>query len=56
MRTDEPRRESVSALSAAILRISASLDLDTLLAEVVKSARGLPSARCGVITGLALLS
>ena len=46
------RRRCASAsplLSAAILRISATLDLDTVLAEVVESARGLTGARCGVI-------
>ena len=48
-------RERICALSAAILRISVSLDLNTVLAEVVKSARGLTGARQAVITGLALL-
>ena len=38
-----------SALGAAILRINASLDLDTVLAEVVESARALTGARWGVI-------
>ena len=42
-------RERISSLSAAILRISATLDLDTVLAEVVESARGLTGARYGVI-------
>ena len=42
-------RERISTLSAAILRISATLDLDTVLAEVVESARGLTGARYGVI-------
>ena len=52
---DELRRriealdERVSQLSAALLRISSSLDLDTVLAEVVESARGLTGARFGVI-------
>ena len=41
--------ERISTLSAAILHISATLDLDTVLAEVVGSARGLTGARCGVI-------
>jgi len=36
-------------LSAAILRISATLDLDSVLAEVVESARRLTGARYGVI-------
>ena len=45
----EGLRERISTLSAAILRISATLDLDTVLAEVVESARGLTGARFGVI-------
>ena len=52
---DEPRREiaalreRISALSAASLRISASLDLETVLREVVESARTLTGARFGAI-------
>ena len=42
-------RERISTLTAAIQRISATLDLDTVLAEVVASARGLTGARYGVI-------
>ena len=42
-------RERISRLSAAILRISASLDLDTVLAEVLENARALTGARYGVI-------
>ncbi len=42
--------ERVSRLSNAILRISSSLDLDTVLQEVVDSARALADARYGVIT------
>ena len=38
-----------AALSAAILRINASLDLDAVLREVVESARALTGARYGVI-------
>ena len=38
-----------SRLSAAILRISSSLDLDVVLHEVVDSARALTGARYGVI-------
>ena len=38
-----------SALAAAILRISASLDLATVLREVIESARSLTGARLGVI-------
>ena len=45
----EALRERNSTLSAAILRISATLDLDTVLAEVVESARELTGARLGVI-------
>ena len=54
--TDELRREiealrnRISTLSAAVLRISASLDLGTVLREVVDSARALTGARYGVIT------
>ena len=46
----EALEERVSRLSAAVLRISASLDLDTVLHEVVDSARALTDARYGVIT------
>ena len=42
--------ERVSRLSNAVLRISSSLDLDTVLQEVVDSARALAGARYGVIT------
>ena len=42
-------RERISALSAASLRISASLDLETVLREVVESARSLTGARLGAI-------
>ena len=45
----EALRERTSALSAAILRISASLDVDTVLREVVESARALTGARYGLI-------
>ena len=45
----EALRERISTLSAAILRISTALDPDTVLAEVVESARGLTGARYGVI-------
>ena len=48
-REQDALRKRISTLSAAILRINASLDLDTVLAEVVGSARGLTGARCGVI-------
>ncbi|MDE2914181.1 MAG: response regulator [Paracoccaceae bacterium] len=42
-------RERISSLSAAILRISSSLDVKTVLREVVDSARTLTGARNGVI-------
>ena len=45
----EAPRERVSSLSAAILRISASLDVETVLREVVESARALTGAQHGVI-------
>ena len=45
----ETLRDRISRLSAAILRISASLDMDTVLQEVVDSARALTGARYGVI-------
>ena len=48
----EAARERISALSAAILRINASLDVDTVLREVVDSARALTGARLGAITTL----
>ena len=43
-------RERTSRLSAAILRISTSLDPDTVLHEIVESARALTGARYGAIT------
>ncbi|MDE2904789.1 MAG: GAF domain-containing protein, partial [Acidobacteriota bacterium] len=48
-RENEALRERISTLNAAILRIGATLDLDTMLPEVVESARGLTGARYGVI-------
>ena len=54
--SDEARRENAalregtSTLNAAILRINASLDLDTVLGEAVESARALTGARFGIIT------
>ena len=49
---DEARalRERLTALSAAFLRISASLDVDAVLREVVEAARGLTGARIGIAT------
>ena len=46
----EALRERISALSTAILRISASLDVTTVLQEAVDSARALTVARYGIIT------
>ena len=52
--TQKPRtlRERIAAFNAAVLRINATLDLTTVLQEVVDSARVLTGARCGVITTL----
>ena len=53
---DDTRRElqaaraRIAALSAAILRTSASLDLATVLQEAVDTARALSAARYGIIT------
>ena len=53
--SDEPRqeiaalRERNARLHAAILRIGASLDLDTALSEIVDSARALTGVRYGMI-------
>ena len=47
---NETQRERVSELSAAILRINASLDPVTVLGEVVESARALTDAHYGIIT------
>ena len=46
----EALRDRISRLSAAVLRISASLDLDTVLHEIVESARAVTGARYGCIT------
>ena len=46
---DEAQRDRASRLSAAILRITASLDVDTVLREAVDSARALTGARYGLI-------
>ena len=45
----EALRERISALSTAILRISASLDVSTVLQEAVDGARALTGARYGLI-------
>ena len=49
MQEIEVLRDCISKLSGVCLRISASLDLDTVLSEVVESARALTGARYGVI-------
>ena len=49
-RLAETPRQRVAALSAAILRINASLDVTTVLQEAVDSARALTGARYGFIT------
>ena len=49
-RENQVLRERISRLSAASLRISSSLDLGTVLQEVVDSACVLTDARYGVIT------
>ena len=46
----ETLSERIAALTAAILRISTSLDLDTVLQEIAEAARALTGARCAVIT------
>ena len=51
-RENEALRERIATLSAAILRISASLDLDTVLQEVVDSARALTGADNGLIAAI----
>ena len=48
-RENEALRTRSATLNAAILRISASLDLATVLREVVDSARALTDARYGLI-------
>ncbi len=48
-RENEALRGRIATLNAAILRINASLDLDTVLGEVVESARALTGARLGFI-------
>ena len=46
----DPGIGTLRALSAATLRVNASLDLTTVLQEVVDSARALTGARYGVVT------
>ena len=49
-RENDALRERLSRLSEASLRINETLDFDTVLQEVLDSARGLTGARYGVIT------
>ena len=49
-RENEAPRDRTSRLSAAMLRISASLDVDTVLNEIAEIARALTGARGAVIT------
>ena len=51
-RENEALRERISTLSAAVLRMSAGLDLDTVLHEAIEGARALTGAACGVVTTL----
>ena len=48
----EALRNRLSRLSEASRRINESLDLDTVLQEILDSARSLTDARCGVIVSL----
>ncbi|MXX89034.1 MAG: GAF domain-containing protein [Boseongicola sp. SB0677_bin_26] len=48
-RENDALRRRIATLNATILRTNASLDLDTVLEEVVESARALTGARWGVI-------
>ena len=43
-------RDRISRLTAASLRISASLDVDTVLREIVEGAKALTGAKYGMIT------
>ena len=45
----EMLEERISNLCAAVLRVSASLDLETVLREIVDSARALTGARYGLV-------
>jgi len=48
----EALRERISRLSSAVQHVSASLDLDTVLDEILESARALTGARYGFITAM----
>ena len=52
LKENQALRERLSRLSEASLRINESLDLDTVLQEVVDSARALTGSAYGVITTL----
>ena len=49
-RENQQLRDRISKLSAASLRISSSLQVDTVLHEIIESARALTGARHGMIT------
>ena len=49
-RENEALRDRAARLSAAMLRITESLDVEMALHEIVESARALTGARYGVIT------
>ena len=49
-RENQALRARLSRLSEASLRISESLDFDTVLQDVLDSARSLTQARCGIVT------
>ena len=49
-RRNEALRDRTSRLTAAILRVNATLDIDAVVQEIVESARELTGARYGVIT------
>ncbi len=51
-RGNEALRERLTRLSQASLRINESLDFNTVLQEVLDSARSLAEARYGVVTFL----
>ncbi len=48
-RRNEMLEQRISSLGAAVLRVSASLDIETVLREIVDSARVLTGARLGLI-------
>ena len=50
LRENQALRERISRLSAAFLRINASLDIDTVLREILESAIALTGAARGMIT------